>query len=109
MRWARQTKNPLFVDEVVRDSEVWGIALPFWDAFHALSRGRQQIGGMTGGYQALTYEAVTRYAHDYGFAGTGLTHEEFVEAIYALDTVFLEHHRKRAARQHRKGAKKGSS
>ncbi len=99
VEWARQTGNPIPELSDVLDSTPWDMNLPYWHAFHRLSNGRQIHGGMQPGYQRLVYDTVRGYGVDFGFGESLEDLEEFLTAIYAMDTVYLKHHADKADQQ----------
>lgn len=91
--------HPGYVDDLVRDSEVWESNLPLWQAFHLLGRGRQEVGGLEAGYQPLAYGTLRSYAEDFGFDGTPDLLHEFLHCLYAMDGVFLTYHAEQAKKR----------
>lgn len=72
--------------------DVWDIARPYWEGFHALAASRRYAVGM-GVFVALgvPYSEVACWAKDHGLADTPADLDETVRIIGALDEVASRH------------------
>jgi hypothetical protein len=80
-------------------TDLWDVALPYWQAFWVLQRNRPVAVGIAAGLQLpLLYSELSLYARDHGLLGDDL--DEFVELIQRMDDVYLNHVQEREQQRH---------